>query len=110
MQATHVLQYSPVFSRVGGSRVHAHTEGAEAIELHNHRVLQLVVHHLHQLSQHCYDVALLHGTVALHDGGQLFSTDGAVVLHASVPFAVKLVATFCLIKFVIYCHNVFSFL
>ena len=53
---------------------------------------------------------MLHGTVVLHDVGEVVGGHCSFVYGACIPFAVECVLTVALIDFVLNCHDVFSFL
>ena len=106
----YVAACGEVLSCVGRRCGYAQLEGSEAVYLHLHRVLELCGHRVDQLAYHRQNVRALHGTVVLHDVGEVVGGHCSFVYGACIPFAVECVLTVALIDFVLNCHNVFSFL
>jgi hypothetical protein len=90
MQAFDILAYAEVGCLVGSLASDTDLKRSKAVQLYTLRVLQLVGHGLNQLTDHCQDISLLHGTVTLHDFSQLVGVDGLSDYGTWIPFAIAL--------------------
>lgn len=106
-----VVLHVEVFCRLGRLRAYSYLERAETVQTYALGVLQLALHHHHQLTEHSENVSPLDRTVGLNFLRQLVCGHFVDGDGASVPFLILItVCAIVLIKSVKYCHNSFSFL
>lgn len=87
VQALDVLLHVEVLHSLRTAGAESHLEGAEVVDSHALRILQLQADGVGQLLQHGQDVGVLHGAVRLHDVSQLAGGDLYGVSGTSVPAA-----------------------